>query len=52
MPKYVIVAHMPNGELKELEEFDSLDNASKKLKEYKDNTNDQRIWYVIRKTSQ
>lgn len=52
MPKYVIVAHMPNGELKELEEFDSLDSASKKLKEYKDNTDDQRIWYVIRKVSQ
>ena len=49
MPKYTIIAYMPNGEIREVEEFGDLQDASKKLKEYKDNSDDQRIWYVIRK---
>ena len=52
MPKYIIIAHMPNGEIKEVEEFGDLQGASKKLKEYKDNNDDQRIWYVIRKITE
>jgi len=51
MSNFIIVAHMPNGEIKEIESFDKWEQASKKLREYKDNCDDQRIWYVIRNTS-